>query len=213
MIGNDVVDLTEARQKSNWERPGFLDKLFTFQEQQLIQNSNDAFLMVWRLWSMKEAAYKLYTQLYPSRFYSPKQFECEINKLAGIVRYNDFICYIRTKTTSQYIISDARLVVMDMISECIKIDYSSPEQQSDTTKDILLSKISEHYQVLKKELKVVKSELGIPSVYQNTKKLHISISLSHHGNYGAYAFSKSVISSELDKSLISKKSMSLLCSI
>jgi phosphopantetheinyl transferase len=104
------------------------------------------------------------------------------------VSYKGFSCYIKTKMTSQYIISEARLVVMDMISESIKTDISSPKQQSDTTKEILLSKISEHYYVLKKELKVVKSEFGIPSVYQNSKKLNMSISISHHGNYGAYAF-------------------------
>ncbi len=190
MIGNDIVDLEEARRKSNWQRPRFLDKLFTFHEQQLIQNSGNSFLMVWRLWSMKEAAYKLYTQLQPSRFYNPKQFECGINDLEGKVRYKGFSCYTKTKMTSQYIISEARLVDKAMISESIKIDNSSPKQQSDTTKDILLFKISEHYQILKKELKVVKSEFGIPSVYQNSKKLNMSISISHHGNYGAYAISQ-----------------------
>jgi phosphopantetheinyl transferase (holo-ACP synthase) len=189
MIGNDIVDLAEARQKSNWKRPRFLEKLFTFNEQQLIQNSKHQFLMVWRLWSMKESAYKLFTQLHPSRFYNPKQFECEINDSEGKVSYKDFRCYIKTNMTSQYILSEASLVVMDMISESVKIDKSSPKQQSHTTKNILLSKISEDYQILKKELRVVKSEFGIPSVYQNSKKLNMSISISHHGNYGAYAIS------------------------
>ena len=46
MIGNDIVDITEAKQKSNWQRPRFLDKLFTVQEQQLIQNAHDPFLKV-----------------------------------------------------------------------------------------------------------------------------------------------------------------------
>ena len=188
MIGNDIVDIAETKQKSNWQRPRFLDKLFTVHEQQLIQNSYDPFLKVWRLWSMKEAAYKLYTQIQPSRFYNPKQFECEIKDSEGKVSYKDFSCYIKTKMTSKYIISEARLVAMDMISESIKIDYRSPKQQSDITKDLLLAKISEHYHLLKKDLKVVKSEFGIPSVYQNSKKLNMSISISHHGNYGAYAF-------------------------
>ncbi len=190
MIGNDIVDLAEARQKSNWKRPRFLEKLFTFNEQQLIHNSINPFLMVWRLWSMKESAYKLYTQLKPSRFYNPKQFECEINDSEGKVSYKDFSCYIKTNMTSQYILSEARLVDKAMISELVKIDNSSPKQQSDSTKDILLSKIAEDYQILKKELKVVKSEFGIPSVYQNSKKLNMSISISHHGNYGAYAISQ-----------------------
>ena len=31
MIGNDVIDLQQSRQESNWQRKGFLEKLFTQQ--------------------------------------------------------------------------------------------------------------------------------------------------------------------------------------
>lgn len=188
MIGNDIVDLVEAKLKSNWKRPGYLDKLFTINEQRFIQNSEHKFLMVWRLWSMKEAAYKLYTQIHPSRFYKPKQFQCEINNSGGQVGYKDFSCYIKTKKTSQYIISEARLVAKDMSSECIKLSDSSAQHQSDAVKNALLTKIASQYTILKTDLKLLKSEFGIPSVYQNSKKLNISISISHHGNYGAYVF-------------------------
>jgi len=187
MVGNDIVDIAEAKQKSNWQRPRFLEKLFTLKEQQIIHKSENSFIMVWRLWSMKEAAYKLYTQIQPSRFYNPKQFECEINESQGKVSYKDFTCHVKTKITSQYIISETRLVAQDMISESIKIYNSSPKYQSDMTKDILLSKVAEQYTILKDDLKLVKSEFGIPYVYQNSKKLNINISISHHGNYGAYA--------------------------
>ena len=34
MIGNDIVDLDLARKESNWKRKGFLDKIFSLQEQQ-----------------------------------------------------------------------------------------------------------------------------------------------------------------------------------
>ena len=190
MIGNDIVDLTEDKKKYNWKRPGFLDKLFTFHEQQLIQNSENKFRMVWRLWSMKESAYKLYTQLHPSRFYNPRQFECEISDSEGIVSYKDFTCYTKTKNTPQYIISEARLVAMGMISECIELNESSPKHQSDEVKSTLLSKIAEQFTILKTDLKLIKSEFGIPSVYQNSKKLNIRISISHHGNYGAYGISQ-----------------------
>lgn len=187
MIGNDIVDLAEAKQKSNLERPRFLDKLFTLKEQQLIQTSEDPFLMVWRLWSMKEAAYKLYIQLHPNRFYNPKRFECEINDLAGKVNYKDFTCFTNTKLTAQYILSEARLVDVNITSECVKLNASSPKLQSARVKNSLLSKIAEQYSILKTDLKLIKSEFGIPSVYQNSKKLQISISISHHGNYGAFA--------------------------
>lgn len=189
MIGNDIVDIAEAIEKSNWQRPRFLEKLFTIKEQELIQNTENPFLMVWRLWSMKESAYKLYIQRYPSRFYSPKQFACEINDSQGKVRYKDFMCYVKTSITPQYIISESRLVKVNMVSECIEMKTHSPKNQSETIKAQLLSTIAQQFNIIKEDLTILKSGFGIPSVYQNSKKLNIGISISYHGNYGAYAIS------------------------
>ena len=61
-LGNDIIDLNLAKTQSNWERKGFLEKQFTEQEQEIILNSTNSFLQVWLFWSMKEAAYKCYTQ-------------------------------------------------------------------------------------------------------------------------------------------------------
>ncbi|MFT4791790.1 MAG: phosphopantetheinyl transferase (holo-ACP synthase), partial [Arcticibacterium sp.] len=58
MIGNDVVDLKVAALESNWMRLGFLDKVFSEEEQEVILNSENKSQMVWLFWSMKEAAYK-----------------------------------------------------------------------------------------------------------------------------------------------------------
>ena len=33
MIGNDIIDLDVAKTESNWKRKGFLDKIFTANEQ------------------------------------------------------------------------------------------------------------------------------------------------------------------------------------
>ena len=72
MIGNDIIDLSLAKTQSNWQRKGFLEKLFSNDEQQLILEASNSFEMVWRLWSMKEAAYKIYTQHNEIRFFAPK---------------------------------------------------------------------------------------------------------------------------------------------
>jgi phosphopantetheinyl transferase (holo-ACP synthase) len=187
MIGNDIVDIVEAKRKSNWERPRFLDKLFTLNEQQLIQDSDNPFLMVWRLWSMKEAAYKLYTQLKPGRFYNPKKFKCEINDREELVSYRGFRCFVKSKITYQYIVSEAQLFKKEMISECVNLVSNNHKTQSEFTKEALLTSISKQFNILKPELKIVKSEFGIPTVFRNSEKLNIRISISHHGNYGAYA--------------------------
>lgn len=187
MVGNDIIDIEESKKNSNWERPRFLEKLFTDHEQQLIRNSDNSFLMVWRLWSMKEAAYKLYIQLHPSRFYRPKQFECFINNIIGNVKYRDFECPVNTKITSGYIVSEAYINNSNVTSRYIKLKTNNYKIQNQTIKAALFSLLAKRHNVLKSELRILKSEFGIPSIYINSKKLNISISISHHGNYGAYA--------------------------
>lgn len=192
MLGNDIVDLAEAKQNSNWKRPRFLEKLFTPNEQHFIKSSEFPFVMVWRLWSMKEAAYKLYTQLHPSRFYKPKQFECNIKNLKGTVNYQDFKCFLTTQITSQYILSEARLVHTDLSSEVLEIESRSVITQSAILKAQLVSKLAEHKKLSKQDLEIVKSEFGIPSVYYKSQKLDLGISITHHGYYGAYGVSNSI---------------------
>ncbi|MDT0294261.1 4'-phosphopantetheinyl transferase superfamily protein [Mesonia ostreae] len=58
MIGNDVVDLHMTKQESNWQRPRFLEKIFTKGEQAKIISDKDPNFLVWLFWSMKESAYK-----------------------------------------------------------------------------------------------------------------------------------------------------------
>jgi phosphopantetheinyl transferase (holo-ACP synthase) len=76
MIGNDIVDLELAHKESNWKRNGFLDKIFTQNEQLLILNAKNPEVMVWNLWSRKEAAYKIYNRKTQIREYIPLQLEC-----------------------------------------------------------------------------------------------------------------------------------------
>ena len=76
MIGNDIIDLQLARQESRWQRKGFLNKLFTAQEQEMILQAAVPETMVWLLWSCKEASYKIVNRRMPIRFYAPQQFVC-----------------------------------------------------------------------------------------------------------------------------------------
>jgi phosphopantetheinyl transferase (holo-ACP synthase) len=178
MVGNDIVDLNEARNASNWERPRFLKKLFSEAEQLCIKTSDNPFVMVWRLWSMKEASYKLYTQLKPSRFYNPKAFQCEIEGNKGIVRFKDFKCYLETKITLNYIISEARLEPNNLTSTIVQFNSTKHKTQSEILKSELLDGFGNDYHIKK-------NQFNIP-VLSNGKN-NYNISLTHHGNYGAYA--------------------------
>ena len=104
MIGNDIVDLTLAKKESNWQRKGFLKKLFTLNEQQAILISANPFLQVWLFWSMKEAAYKCYTQKHLKRFFAPQKFECRLtSKDEGVVLFDENKYYTTTFIDAFYI--------------------------------------------------------------------------------------------------------------
>ena len=184
MVGNDLVDIKTARSSSDWERPRFLETIFTSKEQRLILNSENSFSMVWRLWSMKEAAYKLYTQLYPSRFYTPKKFVCTIKGQKGLVTFQGLKCYVVTKITSNYIISEARLEEHKMNSTVLNLKHKNPKEQSKILKSELLKLVTELNNIKDEFIKIQKNEFGIPTVNYGLEKINISI--THHGNYGAY---------------------------
>jgi phosphopantetheinyl transferase (holo-ACP synthase) len=185
VVGNDIIDLKEAEQASNWQRPRFLDKLFTLQEQQIIYKSTNQFLMVWQLWSMKEAAYKLYIQLHSSRFYKPKSFECKLDKLKGIVIFQDFMCNVETIVTSNYIISEARLDEHKITSQVVEFEFEDTKTQSKVLRTELLKLIEKRFHTNHELVQVVKNKFGVPRVKLGLKE--INVSLTHHGNYGAFA--------------------------
>jgi phosphopantetheinyl transferase len=184
MIGNDIVDIEEARVRSNWQRPRFLTKLFTIKEQNYIQNSRTPFLMVWYLWTMKEAAYKLFTQLYKGRFYNPRGFECFVDAASGIVRYKDFQCETKTQITEDFIISEARLKPDHFSSKVIVFETNNSKVQSNYLKKQVLS----YFKVLhpnSDKLQLEYSEFGVPTIQTNSGSHYFS--LTHHGRFGAYA--------------------------
>ena len=114
MIGNDIVDLALAQKESNWKRKGFIDKIFTEKEKKLLRESLNPEIMVWNLWSRKEAAYKIYNRNTKVRAYIPHLLECtnlksKGNKTWGKVICKDQLYYTLTYTTSEYIYSVATI--------------------------------------------------------------------------------------------------------
>ncbi len=154
MIGNDIIDLALARKESNWKRAGFLGKIFTTKEQLLISNAENPEIMVWNLWSRKEAAYKIYNRQTGIRGYIPTQLECIYeNENLGSVHCNGNIYYTKTEISKDKIVTIA------------------VSQKSDF-KEIIL---------LKPTMKIHKKN-GIPYVNDANNQLK-PISISHHGRF------------------------------
>ena len=155
MIGNDIVDLALARKESNWQRKGFLDKIFTVKEQLLIANTKNSEIMVWNLWSRKEAAYKIYNRETGIRGFFPLQLECFYeNETFGTVSIKEKIYFTQSKIENDSIYTIA----------VIEKEYFKK-----------IKRISSAVAILKKN--------GIPFTIDSYLKTEKPVSISHHGRY------------------------------
>lgn len=188
MIGNDIVDLKTISAK--WQCRRFLNKVFTSEEQQHIKEARDKHLLVWRLWSMKEAAYKNYLQHDPKRFFNPKRIACQIiNDSKGLASINGVTSFTYSTTTDDYVHTTATLA--EFFLEKIKI-YSTAETdtkiQSAFIKDELLKSISNETGMIKNQLSIKKMANGVPMIYYNSRRIKIPFSISHCGRFTALSY-------------------------
>ncbi|MBK5193381.1 MAG: 4-phosphopantetheinyl transferase family protein [Flavobacteriaceae bacterium] len=188
MIGNDIVDFNTAALQSNWQRRGFLEKLFTKNEQSLILNSEFPERRLWLLWAMKEATYKAHQRRFKLfRSFNPKQLNCEIidaenNSVLGKVQNQDFSYYTQTYIGEDYL-------------HCIASQF----QQKKTVQKIL-----SHSTDIKQELILAVSALKkLPLAKISIKKdgnfipyltfdgfaINCDFSISHHGIFSAFVLS------------------------
>jgi phosphopantetheinyl transferase (holo-ACP synthase) len=157
VIGNDIVDLALARKESNWKRAGFLEKIFTVKEQLLISKAENPEIMVWNLWSRKEAAYKIYNRQTGIRGYIPTQLECLYdNANAGSVHCKGNTYYTTTEISKDKI---ATVAVM---------------RKSDLKEIIIV-----------KPTTIVHKKNGIPYVNEGDNLVK-PISISHHGRFASW---------------------------
>jgi phosphopantetheinyl transferase (holo-ACP synthase) len=154
MIGNDVVDILQARKESNWQRKGFIKKLFTTSEQILINTHSNPELMVWLFWSMKEAAYKIYNRQIGIRAFIPHKLECSLTKeghiTTGAVLLDNHTYFTRT-TVSLYSIKTIATVIEANLDNIVETDTEE----------------------------VLKDTLGLPYLVKHGARFPVSI--SHHG--------------------------------
>ncbi|MBG6188733.1 4'-phosphopantetheinyl transferase family protein [Flavobacterium sp. CAN_S2] len=155
MIGNDIVDLALAKKESNWQRNRFLDKIFTENEQQIILNDVNPEIMVWNLWSRKEAAYKIYNRETGIRGYFPLQLECfyENTTLGTVsIKGKSYFTHSKIENDSIYTIAVAEKKHFDKIESI--------------TLAIEIFKIN-----------------GIPFIIDSASKIKKPVSITHHGRF------------------------------
>jgi len=186
MLGNDIIDIALTKKSSDWTRSGWLDKICTLKEQEIILRSEDPFQMVWRIWSMKESAYKVSIQKGFEYAFNPSYFETQIfNNIIGEVSFGELSAETETSINKDYIHSVAtiRYNGLPQIYTGIIVDPKILKLE-------LLKQASLAYAVSFDDLEIRYTEERVPYIFNVKMQLHSPISMSHHGNYGAYVFYK-----------------------
>lgn len=191
MIGNDIVDLAQARLESNWRRRGYIDKIFTPFEQQLIEEASNPDQMVWLLWSMKESAYKLAVRTTKKRIFTPVKIACSlIESTSGIMNGTAFYgdtYQTRSVITAQFISTVAFSTNPAPVFKQVIVPFDTPDHE--THQRVIREKIKQHISVLfntsENNVHLAKDSIGAPFLIVGTSA-PISLSISHHGCYGAF---------------------------
>ena len=188
MVGNDIIDIGETKRSTDWERPGFLQKIFTQKEQEIICASADPYITVWQLWSMKESAYKIVIQTGAERSFNPSRFECDLESLEnGHVKMEDRTFKTTTKIDSNYIFTTASFGNSEIENRVFQIIEKGSEYQSAFMQEKVFKAFAKHNALKRSELKIQKTKIGIPKLFYKNKVLNRSFSITHHGKYGAYS--------------------------
>ena len=194
MIGNDIVDLEKAAIESNWNRPRYLDKIYTASEQQLITEAQNQSAMLWLMWTMKEAAYKAENRISNERIYAPVRFLCRnisiggenedgIMQTSGEVHYKNYTFLTRSLINKKMIHTICCLNAQDF--SALKTDHLNASIP-----------YIEQFNELNPDFRLKKNKAGKPAVIHQLTGRTYACSVSHHGNYLAVIYSDSLLSAD-----------------
>ena len=93
-VGNDVVDLGEARCAGKSRDTRFVERVFSASEQAGILSDADPDRALWRRWAAKEASYKVVTKLHgaaPTFAHAAFEVDFDDSGVSGLVRYGELV--------------------------------------------------------------------------------------------------------------------------
>ena len=185
MIGNDIIDIKLFQQETNWERPNFLQKIYTEKERSQILQSDAPEILVAIFWAMKEACYKAHQRKFSlPRKYNPSAYECVLNDIKlkdaffGNVKISEHYYSAEIVKTENYIHS----VVKDPQIKFLQKIY----EEEVNIKTEIIAHYSDFQKLPASEIIIQKDENFIPHLFYKGINKSIPFSISHHGKFSAF---------------------------
>lgn len=188
MIGNDIVDLKFAKCNSRWKEQRFSDKLFKSIELEFILKNEFRFLNIWRLWTMKESAYKIVSRTQNINKFNPKAFECDVvGDSFGLVTFRNQVFKTNTIIYNNYIYSTANTDANVISSMVFNLTEMESRAQSLEMKTICIDTFSKLKSIPTEGIIIKKNKLGVPQIFVDNRVQQEYISITHHGAFGGMA--------------------------
>ncbi len=186
-VGNDIVDLTKVN-----NNPQYISRLlnYAFNQEEANLVTTDL-TKTWTYWSAKESAYKSSVKRGNRQRFRPKDFlvsDTGQNILRVITpEYGHF--ELSSQITEKYVYTVSQYFNSSIQSRIFKTHFSQQSDISLKLKDKLITEICNLAGESKGETRIEKDEFLIPHVMVGNQKLDYDISLSHDGNFMAFAYS------------------------
>jgi phosphopantetheinyl transferase (holo-ACP synthase) len=195
LIGNDVVDLRDADARPDTLHRRFDARVFSPAERLALEQSGDSARHRWRLWSAKEASYKVARKLDASASFSPLRFEVELDREAcGSVRYRGRCFAVRVLEREGGLHALARpegAPDAELLHALLRLSHtrSGPvgsDELSRAVRRLAREHVAPRLGVAAADLEIRKQG-RVPQLWLGGEPLPADLSLSHHGELVAFA--------------------------
>lgn len=200
LVGNDIVALNDKDNITSFNRAKYLMKISLPTE--IIVSKLTGIKQTAFLWSIKESAYKLTQKHLSSTSFHPKHYQLiscnqlSENNFQSSIEYIPLKLklYAITQINNEYI-HTIMVLNQEHLNYCHyqTIKYASKTSQLKISKEIkktLIQNVSSSLGINPSgKINITKNKHGIPYLLLNNKTLNsLDISISHDGEFGAYAF-------------------------
>ncbi len=208
-VGNDIVDLHADKTAGKSSDSRFVKKVLTEAEKLCFDRAEPRDVYLWSLWAAKETAYKVLVKVHPGIASWPRSYEVTHGG-PGLSKSGDAM--VKTPLDSVQVIlfvnndyihcigaMTGRFCPDMIIRGVVEIDSAGsestdPKQDSEMVRQAAVASIAACEDVAESDIEIRRARssrgLGPPIVYIRKRAAGIDLSLSHHGRFAAFAFSR-----------------------